>query len=138
MKSAKQIHREARHLWRLCAVNGRLDENRVRRSVQVIVGARRPASLAVLSDFLRLVRLDHLRHVAKVGTAAQVPPDVQEQIESALTRIYGDDLAVEYEADPTLLGGVRITVGSDVYDASVKGRLAALAARFSESGVAAV
>jgi F0F1-type ATP synthase delta subunit len=37
---------------------------------------------------------------------------------------------LSYGSNPALLGGVRITVGSDVYDGSVKGRLTALEERF--------
>ena len=32
--------------------------------------------------------------------------------------------------DPTLLGGLRVTVGSDVYDGTIRAGLAALATRF--------
>lgn len=40
-------------------------------------------------------------------------------------------LDVAFAAVPALIGGVRITVGSDVYDSSVRGRLAGLEDRFS-------
>ena len=51
-------------------------------------------------------------------------------IEADLTRIYGRGVDTWYTDNPTLLGGVRITVGSDVYDGSIQGRLAALEERF--------
>jgi F-type H+-transporting ATPase subunit delta len=37
-------------------------------------------------------------------------------------------LATSFEHKPELIGGMRIKVGSDVYDGSVKARLAALEA----------
>jgi len=39
-------------------------------------------------------------------------------------------MATTFVVDPTLIAGMRLKVGSDVYDGSVKGGLAALEARF--------
>jgi F-type H+-transporting ATPase subunit delta len=47
-----------------------------------------------------------------------------------LARQYGAELAVDYRKNPSLIGGLRIRVGDDVLDASVKGRLDRLAAAF--------
>ena len=44
--------------------------------------------------------------------------------------MYGRGLLMSYADNPALVGGVRITVGSDVYDGSIKGRLTALSERF--------
>jgi F-type H+-transporting ATPase subunit delta len=137
MKTARHNKREARELLRHCTVNGGLDEGRVRHAVQYIIGQRRPAGLAMLSHFHRLVRLDRARHTATIESATAIPPDVGAQIESSLRQMHGNGLAVEYALDPSLIGGVRITVGSHVYDGSVRGSLAALAARFSDIPVAA-
>ena len=52
------------------------------------------------------------------------------QIEADLARIYGRGIDTSYVDAPRLLGGVRITVGSDVYDGSIHGRLAALEEQF--------
>jgi F-type H+-transporting ATPase subunit delta len=131
MKSPKRVKREARELFVLCLVNGRVDEPRVRHAAQLIIGARRPGYLAVLSYFHRLVRLDLLRHAARIESAIALPAELRAHIESNLARIYGDGLALVYAVNPGLIGGMRITVGSDVYDGSVKGSLAALAERFS-------
>jgi F-type H+-transporting ATPase subunit delta len=44
--------------------------------------------------------------------------------------MYGRGLLMSYANNPRLLGGVRVTVGSDVYDGSIQGRLTALEERF--------
>ena len=51
-------------------------------------------------------------------------------VEEWLARRYGRAMATTYVVDPTLIAGMRLKVGSDVYDGSVKGGLAALEARF--------
>jgi F-type H+-transporting ATPase subunit delta len=138
MKSARLIDRDARRLFRLCEVDGRLDETRARQAVRLMIAGQRPGGLAVLSRFQRLVRLDRGRHSAKVESASPMPLEVQAQIESGLTKMYGGGLTIAYTHDPSLIGGVRVTVGSDVYDGTVKGALTALEARFSEPDAAAV
>jgi F-type H+-transporting ATPase subunit delta len=40
-----------------------------------------------------------------------------------LKRKYGQDLIAEFSVNPELLGGMRIRVGSDVWDATVRNRL---------------
>jgi F-type H+-transporting ATPase subunit delta len=130
MKTKRQAQREARRLFRVCLVGGSLDEARVRGVVHRIIDAGRPGSLSVLSLFQRLVRLDRAAHGARVESVTPLPPDVRASIEADLARIYGRGIDTSYTGNPTLLGGVRITVGSDVYDGSIHGRLTALEEQF--------
>ena len=130
MQTRKHAERDARELFRLCLVGGTLDEVRVRQVVQLVIAAARSGGLNVLSRFQRLVRLDVTRHYAEVDSAAPLPADVRAGIEAGLSRLYGPDVATAFAEDPALIAGVRIKVGSDVYDGSVKGNLAALESRF--------
>ena len=130
MKTAKQAQRDARELLHLCRVGGVLDESRARGVVQQLVGSRRRDSLRILSRFQRLVRIDRATHHAEVRSAAPLSADLRAQFDAAVARLWGPGVAVSFAADPALLGGVRITVGSDVYDGTVKGSLAALESRF--------
>jgi F-type H+-transporting ATPase subunit delta len=130
MQTKKQAERDAKELFRLCLIDGSLDESRIRQVVQRVIAAGRSSGLNVLSRLQRLVRLDRSKRRAEVDSAVPLPADMRAGIEAALTRLYGPDVATSFAEDPTLIGGVRIKVGSDVYDGSVKGNLAALEARF--------
>ena len=130
MKTNRQAQSEAKRLFGLCLVGGSLDETRVRQVVEKVIAAGRPGGLKVLSIFQRRVRLRQEAHSAKVESPSPLPGEIQAQIESELVRMYGRGLLMSYDRNPTLLGGVRITVGSDVYDGSVKGRLTELEERF--------
>ena len=55
--------------------------------------------------------------------------EMQEDVKAGLARVYGAGLAASFEQNPALIGGMRIKVGSDVYDGSVRAKLAALEAR---------
>ena len=126
MKTTRQIKREAKRLFRFCLVNGLLDEARTRRIVQRIIDAKRRGGLDLLSHFQRLVKLDLARHTAQVESAMPLPEDLRASVRAGLARAYGPGIRASFMHNPGLIGGMRIKVGSDVYDGSVRARLAAL------------
>jgi F-type H+-transporting ATPase subunit delta len=130
MKISKQARREGKELFRSCLVNGVLDESRVRLAVQKTIELKPRGYLASLSHFQRLVKLELDRRTAKVDSAFPLPEDLKANVQAALTRLYGQGLNVTYAANPSLIGGMRIKVGSDVYDGSIQARLAALQQSF--------
>ena len=130
MKTNRQTLREAKRLFRVCLVDGDLDENRVRQVVQSMIDSGRPGTLKVLSRFHRLVRIARAARSAKIESTSPLAGDVRTSIESDLTRLYGRGVITSYEENRALLGGVRITVGSDVFDGSVQARLEELEERF--------
>jgi len=129
MKASRTTRRAARRLFRLCRVDGRLDAERVRLVAARIAGSGRRGTLAMLGQLLRLVRIDRDGHRAIVESATLLPDDLRVDVESGLARLYGQGLDTSFEINPRLIGGMRIRVGSDVYDASVRAKLAALEAR---------
>jgi F-type H+-transporting ATPase subunit delta len=130
MKTAKQTGREAKQLLRLCLVDGRVDENRARLVVERVLQSRPRGYLTLLALFLRLVKLDLARHTAEIESAEPLPPDLQDRTRSEIEGIYGPGITALFAKNPSLIGGMRIQVGSDVYDGSIRSGLAALARRF--------
>jgi F-type H+-transporting ATPase subunit delta len=130
MRTTKQTRREATRLFRLCLVNGLLDEGRVRQGVERVIEGKRRGYLALLSFFHRLVKLERARHTAEVESAVPLPADLQANVQAGLQRVYGPELSILFSQRPELIGGMRIQVGSDVYDSSVRARLAALERSF--------
>jgi len=130
MTIGKRNQREAKQLFRLCQVNGSVDGNRVRRVVRCALSARHRNTLTILAHFLRLVKLDREKHTARVESAALLPQELQAVIVSGLQRSYGEGLTTSFIERPELIGGMRIQVGSDLYDGSVLARLKALERKF--------
>jgi F-type H+-transporting ATPase subunit delta len=126
MKTIKQVKREARRLFRLCLIDRSLDETRVRQVVQGALHFNRRGSQALLSEFVRLVRLDRSEHMATVESATSLPGDLQSNVKAGVERVYGSAIRISFAQNPALIGGMRIKVGSDVYDGSVRAGLAAL------------
>lgn len=126
MKITKQARRDGKALFNACRVDGVLDESRVRRSVTAVLEQKPRGYLATLSHFQRLVKLDLERRSASVINAVQTTPEQMAAIQQNLTRRYGAGLNVTFWVDPSLIGGIKIKVGSDIYDGTVAGRLAEL------------
>jgi F-type H+-transporting ATPase subunit delta len=127
---ARRTRHAARQLFRLSLVDARLDESRVRSVAAALTASRRRGSLAVLADFQRMVRLHHHQRSAVVESAERLPDDIQQEVRHALQQRYGTELTAAFGENPALIGGMRIRVGSDVYDGSVRARLATLQAAF--------
>jgi F-type H+-transporting ATPase subunit delta len=129
VKAKKTIRRTARQLFRLCLVDGVLDDSRARQVAQAVAASSRRGALPILSDFRRLVKLDRDRHTALVQSAVALDGDLRVEVTVNLKNLYGANLDTLFEQDAQLIGGMRIRVGSDVYDNSVKARLAAIEGR---------
>jgi len=126
MTVGKSAKRQARQLFRLCLTNGRLDESRVPRVAQRIAAGAHRGRLPLLTQFVRLVRLYRERNTARIESAAALPADVQKAVESSLQHRYGPGLITAFAQSPSLIGGMRVQVGCDVYDGSVLAGLLAL------------
>ena len=130
MKRAQQAKRDAKQLFRLCLTSGLLDEDRVREVVERVSQTKNRNRFIVLGQFRRLVKLDRARHTATMESAIRLPPDMQGSVQAGLSRLYGPGMTISFADSPALIGGMRIKVGSDLYDGSVQSRLAALESRF--------
>jgi F-type H+-transporting ATPase subunit delta len=130
VKISKQARRDAKQLFRFCRVEGVLDEARVRQVVQQVITAKPRGYFAILSHFQRLLRLDLDRRTARVQSALPLAEPQQASIQANLTRRYGEGLVFDFTRNPDLIGGLRVQVGSDVFDGSVQARLADLEAGF--------
>jgi F-type H+-transporting ATPase subunit delta len=130
MKISKQSRREAKQLFKSCLVNGLLDDNRARQATDQLLALKPRGYIAILSQFERLVKLDIERRTAKVESAVPLPSDFQAKVQAGLAKHYGQGVTVSFTQNPALIGGLRIKVGSDVYDGSVQARLNALQESF--------
>ena len=111
-------------------VGGLLDETRARQSVQAVIAQKPRGYVAILSHFGRLVKLDLERRTARVESATPLNGAMEGAIRSSLAHRYGAGLNISFAQNPALIGGLRVQVGSDVFDGTIQGRLYALAESF--------
>lgn len=126
MKISKEARRTSRQLFRACMAGGKLDESRVRSVVQLVSQKKPRGYIGILHNFTRLLRNELSNQSATVESATALSSDMQFQLKTGLSKKYGRDLLLNFTTNPDLLGGIRVKVGSDVWDGSVKARLEAL------------
>ncbi len=131
MKISKEARRSSRQLFKACLVNGKLDEARVRDVVTKVAAAKPRSYMGILNNFSSLVRAELERQSAIVESATPLTADLQSNLKTSLSQKYGRELTLQFQTRPELLGGIRVKVGSDVWDGSVKARLEALQASLS-------
>lgn len=126
MKVNRQSQRIATKLLRFCLDGGKLNSARARQVARRIVESRHRGRITILTAFQRLVRLDCAKRTAEIASAVALQNDLRERFAADLERLYGVDLQVQFVERPELIGGVRVSVGNDVYDDSIRYRLALL------------
>ena len=123
MKINKEIRQLSRQMLRASFTDGKLDRGKIASLVQSLISGRPRHFIAGLQHYKRLLRLEVEKRHARIESATQLSPHAASDIGARLKRKYGNDLTTEFVVDPTLLGGVRVRVGSDVWDGTLRNRL---------------
>jgi F-type H+-transporting ATPase subunit delta len=123
MKLNKEIRQLSRKMLQGSFTDGQLDSGRIASLIDSVIAEKRRNYINVLKNYKRLLRLEVEKRHATIETASEVDPTIRSEIVSNLKSKYGDDLAAEFHIDRQLLGGMRIRVGNDVWDGSVRNRL---------------
>ncbi|PYL52864.1 MAG: hypothetical protein DMF29_10105 [Verrucomicrobia bacterium] len=123
MKITKEIRQLSREMLRASFTDGQLDRGKIASLVQSLISKRPRHFMAVLQNYKRLLRLEIEKRHAKIESATQLSQQAAVDIVARLKKKYGGDLTSEFVVDPTLLGGVRVRVGSDVWDGTLRNRL---------------
>ena len=131
MKVSKQARRDAKSLFRACMESGQLKEERVKQTVQSVIAGKPRGYMGILNHFLHLVKIDQRSRTARVESASSLDNATQQSIQKHLAARYGTTLAVQFDVRPELIGGLRVQVGSDVYDGSIRSRLRRLEETFT-------
>ncbi len=123
MKINKEVRQLSREMLRASFTDGQLDSGRIASLVDSLI-ARKPRNyIDVLKNYRRLLRLEVEKRRARIETASEVDPETSSTLIANLKKRYGNDLTTEFVVNPRLLGGMRIRVGSDVWDGTVRSRL---------------
>ncbi|MDB4808279.1 F0F1 ATP synthase subunit delta [Verrucomicrobia bacterium] len=130
MKGTKQSRRLAKHLFKSCQIDDQLNADRVRKAVSLLIEQKPRGYFGILQYLQRLVKLDEASRSARVESAVALGQAQQQDVRNSLKRLKGGDVTVVFATNPGLIGGMRVKIGDDVYDGSVKTRLASLSESF--------
>jgi F-type H+-transporting ATPase subunit delta len=123
MQVKKEVRQIAREMLRASFTDGQLDRGRITSVVDSILAKKPRNYLKIFEYYKRLLRLEAEKRHGRIETTTALEPQIASQISLNLARRYGADLTTEFVVNPALLGGMRIRVGSDVWDSSVRNRL---------------
>ena len=123
----QKITKLAKKLLELSKDSGVVTESKVS---EVLAGLRQMQHrhhLTVLKTFLNYLRREVDLQTAVVLTPTKLSDDALKAVEVQFSKLYNRPVTAVTQPDTTLIAGVRVRVGDDVYDASVAGRLQRLA-----------
>jgi len=123
MKVSKESLKTARRLYQLCLVDGELNEKTLKSILTKLTEQQPRGYREVLSAIQRLVVRYFQAKEVIVQSAEKVSGAEKKELEAKLTAEHGAGLNFNYQEEVSLLGGLKIQVGSVVYDGSVKSRL---------------
>ena len=127
MKLNKEARKLSKQLFRESFTGRALDATKVGAVTDTVIRAKPRQYIGVLKEFARLIRLEAARRHAIIESAADLEAPEKTAILNTIRAKYGADVTSEFKTIPALIGGLRIQVGSDVVDASVRSRLDRLA-----------
>ena len=125
MKIHKEAQRTARQFIRLTTRDGGVNEDVAKKIVTKMINEKPRHYVGILSAYQRLLRLEVEKRHAIVESAVEIDGNERRSITTKLKKQHGD-ITSDFKITPELLGGLRITLGSNVWDGSVKARLEAL------------
>ena len=134
MKRNKEAIRIARQLLRASFAEGKLDGDRARAMVDKLKEIKPRGYVQILEVYLKLLRMELEKRHAVVESAVPLDPGMQHTIQEDLAKSYGGGLTLEFRVEPTLLGGMRVQVGSDVWGRKRQGAPGTTGGRHSLTG----
>jgi F-type H+-transporting ATPase subunit delta len=98
-----------------------------RKFIGLVAANRRASALpAMIAAFEALAAADRGAVSAQVTTALPLTPAQETALAAALRTALSKDPEIETRVDPAILGGLKVRVGSRLFDASLKSRLDSL------------
>ena len=126
MRIDRQSRKSAKRYFRACRQpDGSINERGLKEVIQLIADEKPRNYLAVLTQIYRLVELAIEENTVRVESAAPLS-DRGASVFTALEQRYGPASRTSYEENPSLLGGLRIRRGNNIWDGSLSGRLTRL------------
>jgi F-type H+-transporting ATPase subunit delta len=126
MRADKKTKLLAKQLFKLSLVNGAVSPEQVTGVLGYVEKTTPRHTLALLKLYQRAIVTELAKSRALVEHAGPVTDATLRSIEAAMTKKYKRPVTATAQPNPKLLAGLRVRVGSDVFEASVSGQLAAL------------
>lgn len=98
---------------------------------QAVTAPRGLKPTALVQRFVELVAKRQQRWIAYVSVTRDLSAEQIARLQAGLNNLYGRNLKINVNIDPTLVGGIKVVVGAEVVDATAATRLADLRRRLA-------
>jgi len=122
----RKITDAARRLVELATENGKLSNERVETVLETLSANPPRNHLAIVRRFRHAVERFDREHTLVIESATELSESTAANLLDAYSKRYDRTLSLDQTVNPSLIAGMRLRVGDDVYDFSVRGRLASL------------
>ena len=126
MAADKQTKLLAKQLFKLSLVNGVVSPEQVTGVLGWVEKHTPHRPVALLKAYQHRIALELAKSRAEVEHAGPISDATLRQIEAAMTKRYARPVTATAKPNAKLLAGLRVRVGSDIYESSVAGQLATL------------
>jgi F-type H+-transporting ATPase subunit delta len=124
MNSPKQIDQFAKKLLALSKkADGGIDAQKVSAVLSSLKRSKPRNLRQILQRYLALVKRTLRQRTAHIEHAGELQESAVAEIQSAFSSRYGVTLETATLANDDLIAGLRVRVGDDLYDASIRSRL---------------
>jgi ATP synthase F1 delta subunit len=127
MKIPKQAQRQANSLFNACSVNGVPDFQKALQAIDLLLEKRPRGWRQIVEHLKKRIRLEADKRAVLVQSAAPLDEAQQAEITRSIRERNPDrPLEFNFAVVPELLGGLRVQIGWQVLDASIRSRLESL------------
>ncbi len=123
MKIDKRTRSLARKLFRSSFVHGQINEDRIRAIASAIATKKPRYYLGILKEIEKLVRSEIQKFSLHIESSMPLGETRLRDIQSKVQSRFPASRSVSYGHNPVLIGGIRIKLGSNVWDGSIAARL---------------
>ena len=103
--------------------------------VMLVEKQRMENVVEIHDEFVRLVEVERGTTRAHVTTAVPLTDDLEQALAAKLGQVTGGTIVLEKEVDPSVLGGVCVTMGDRVIDGTIRTNLERLREQLSQADV---
>ncbi len=122
-KSKKENLKIAKKFFKISLRNDNLDSAKVKTVVSEIKKSYKSAALGVLKSYLAIVQNKMRRQTLIIESAQSISNQVVQRLKKNFERNTSERILTQVKQNPTIIGGLRITLNDMQWDYSIKGKI---------------
>lgn len=122
-KSKKENLKTAKKFFKISLSDNNLDASKVKTVVNEIKGSYKSARVDILKSYLSIVQRKIRKQTLSVESTQHLNSSVVAKLKKDFERKTPEKITTQVKQNPSILGGLRITLNDTQWDYSVKGKI---------------